>query len=221
MDYLYNFTLPPALRHLPASVSSTVNMPSLYASLRSLPVFCLALFSPSQRVLGGSPPTCSNPQTSCQNTTAVQDTCCFNAPGGQLLQTQFWDTAPATGPSNHWTIHGLWPDHCDGTFDANCDAARAYTNITQILQAAGQTSLLSYMNTYWKDVNGNDESFWEHEWGKHGTCISTLDPKCYTSYTPQEEVVAFFQKTVDLFKTLDSYTVTPQLTIPLVSKPQR
>ena len=207
MDHLYNLTLPAALRHLSASISSTANMPSLYASLRSLPFFSLALLSPSQRVLGGSPPTCSNPQTSCQNTTAVQDTCCFNAPGGQLLQTQFWDTAPATGPSNHWTIHGLWPDHCDGTFDANCDAARAYTNITQILQAAGQTSLLSYMNTYWKDVNGNDESFWEHEWGKHGTCISTLNPKCYTSYTPQEEVVAFFQKTVDLFKTLDSYSV--------------
>jgi hypothetical protein len=24
------------------------------------------------------------------------------------LQTQFWDTDPVTGPSNSWTIHGLW-----------------------------------------------------------------------------------------------------------------
>lgn len=61
------------------------------------------------------------------------------------------------------------------------------------------------MNTYWKDYQGNDESFWEHEWGKHGTCISTLEPSCYTGYSPQEEVVDYFQKTVDLFKTLDSY----------------
>lgn len=61
------------------------------------------------------------------------------------------------------------------------------------------------MNTYWKDYQGNDESFWEHEWGKHGTCISTLEPSCYTGYAPQEEVVDYFQKTVDLFKTLDSY----------------
>ena len=182
-------------------------MPSLYASLRTLPAFSLALLSPSQHVLGGSPPSCVNPQISCQNTTAVQDTCCFNAPGGQLLQTQFWDAVPATGPVDHWTVHGLWPDRCDGTYEANCDAARAYTNITQILQAAGQTALLDYMNTYWKDYQGNDESFWEHEWGKHGTCISTLEPKCYTSYTPQQEVVAYFQKTVDLFKTLDSYAV--------------
>lgn len=166
----------------------------------------LLLLSSSKQALGGSPPTCTNPQTSCQNTTVVQDTCCFNAPGGQLLQTQFWDASPATGPTNSWTIHGLWPDHCDGTFDATCDPNRQYTNITAILTAAGQTSLLSYMNTYWKNNAGTDESFWEHEWGKHGTCISTLEPDCYTNYVPQEEVVDFFTKTVSLFQSLPSYT---------------
>lgn len=63
------------------------------------------------------------------------------------------------------------------------------------------------MNTYWKDESGNDESFWEHEWSKHGTCISTLEPSCYTKYTPQEEVVEYFNRTVELFKTLPTYTV--------------
>ncbi|MDI1484887.1 MAG: Ribonuclease T2 precursor (RNase T2) [Ramalina farinacea] len=182
-------------------------MPSLHATLRSASKYALPfLFTSPSTILAGSPPTCSNPQTSCMNTTAVADTCCFNAPGGQLLQTQFWDYSPPTGPSNSWTIHGLWPDHCDGTYDANCDASRAYTNISAIISAAGATDLLSYMNTYWKDYQGNDESFWEHEWGKHGTCISTLEPGCYTDYVPQQEVVDFFQKTVDLFKTLPSYT---------------
>ena len=99
------------------------------------------------------------------------------------------------------------PDHCDGTFDANCDASREYTNISSIISAAGQQNLLNYMNMYWKDYQGNDESFWEHEWDKHRTCISTLRPSCYTNYVPQEEVVDFFQKTVDLFKTLNSYQV--------------
>ena len=102
------------------------------------------------------------------------------------------------------TIHR--PDHCDGTFDSNCDASRAYTNITAILTAAGQTDLLSYMNTYWISDTGTNEAFWEHEWGKHGTCISTLEPDCYTSYTPQEEVVDFFNEVVTLFKSLPSYT---------------
>lgn len=64
------------------------------------------------------------------------------------------------------------------------------------------------MDTYWVSNDGTAESFWEHEWGKHGTCISTLDPDCYTNYTPQEEVVDFFVETVALFKTLNTYSVS-------------
>lgn len=99
------------------------------------------------------------------------------------------------------------PDNCDGTYEANCDPAREYTNIRQIISDAGATDLLSYMNAYWKDYQGDDESFWSHEWGKHGTCISTLETSCYTNYVPKEEVVAYFQKAVDLFKALPSYQV--------------
>lgn len=146
MDHVHNVSFLSSLPSLRSAFSS-VSMPSLYNSLRTLSNVALAQFavSPYATILGGSPPVCTNPQISCQNSTAVQDTCCFNAPGGQLLQTQFWDYSPPTGPTNSWTIHGLWPDHCDGTYDANCDATRAYTNITQILQAAGATDLLSYM----------------------------------------------------------------------------
>lgn len=93
----------------------------------------------------------------------------------------------------------------DGTYESNCDASRAYTNITQILQAAAP-STLQYMQTYWKDNTGNDETFWEHEWGKHGTCISTLKPSCYTNYQPTQEAVDFFKRTVSLFQTLPSYS---------------
>ncbi len=100
-------------------------------------------------------------------------------------------------------IHPLTPG--DGTYDSSCDSSRAYTNITQILQA-GAPSTLSYMQTYWKDYTGNDETFWEHEWGKHGTCISTLKPSCYTNYQPTQEAVDFFSKTVSLFQTLPSYS---------------
>jgi hypothetical protein len=53
-------------------------------------------------VLAGTPVTCLNPQLSCQNTTTVADLCCFNAPGGQLLQTQFWDTCKSL--CRHWKV---------------------------------------------------------------------------------------------------------------------
>ena len=63
------------------------------------------------------------------------------------------------------------------------------------------------MDEYWVDINGDNESFWAHEWGKHGTCINTIDPECYKGYTAQEEVGDFFEKVVDLFKGLDTYKV--------------
>jgi ribonuclease T2 len=154
----------------------------------------------------GTPKSCPKPLgLSCHNTTKVADLCCFNAPGGQLLQTQFWDTDPATGPADSWTLHGLWPDRCDGTYDQYCDKSREYANITDILQSFGEDDLLTYMDTYWKDYQGDDESFWEHEWQKHGTCISTLEPECYKGYESTQEAVDYFTKAVELFKTLPTY----------------
>ncbi|KAL7783650.1 ribonuclease T2 [Trichoderma ceciliae] len=146
----------------------------------------------------------ANSPLSCHNTTAVVDTCCFNYPGGELLLTQFWDTNPSTGPNDSWTIHGLWPDNCDGSFEQSCDSSRAYTNITAILQKTASCTL-TYMQTYWKDNQGNDESFWEHEFSKHGTCISTLNPECYPDYQPTQEVPDFFKRAVNLFQNLPSY----------------
>ncbi|CAI6339092.1 unnamed protein product [Periconia digitata] len=218
------FSAAPPASSLPATSSSLLGsetMPSL-PSVRSLSKLAFGgaqvLLGGGQTVLGGTPATCANPQLSCHNTTIVEDLCCFNAPGGQMLQTQFWDTNPPTGPSDSWTLHGLWPDRCDGTYDANCDSSRAYKNISAIIKDFGKTELLDYMSTYWKDYNGDDETFWQHEWAKHGTCISTLEPDCYSEHKPTEEVVDYFQKAADLFKSLPSYqwlaeaSITPSTT---------
>jgi ribonuclease T2 len=96
------------------------------------------------------------------------------------------------------------PDNCDGSYSQYCDASREYTNITAILQKAAPCTL-TYMQTYWKDYLGNDESFWEHEFGKHATCISTLNPECYADYQPTQEVPDFFKRAVSLFQSLPSY----------------
>jgi ribonuclease T2 len=57
----------------------------------------------------GNPRSCpADMPLSCQNSTVVDDTCCFNYPGGLVLLTQFWDTKPATGPVDSWTAHGFW-----------------------------------------------------------------------------------------------------------------
>ncbi|RDA84371.1 hypothetical protein CP532_2575 [Ophiocordyceps camponoti-leonardi (nom. inval.)] len=142
---------------------------------------------------------------SCHNSSAVEDTCCF-IPAGQLLQTQFWDVNPATGPADSWTIHGLWPDNCDGSYPASCDSSRGDYDIRSVLQDGRQSDTLAYMERYWKDYKGDDDDLWSHEWAKHGTCVSTLDPSCFGSdYKRADEAVAYFARTVALFRTLPTH----------------
>ncbi|KAF7596425.1 ribonuclease T2-like [Aspergillus hancockii] len=150
---------------------------------------------------------CPKAELSCQTPYNGQDKCCFNYPGGQMLQTQFWDADPAIGPAHSWTIHGLWPDHCNGGFDQFCDKSRRYSNISLILTDSGRGDLLDEMRTFWKDYKGDDPTLWEHEWNKHGTCISTIEPHCYEDYYPQQDVVDYFDKTVELFHQLPTHEI--------------
>ncbi|OJD27855.1 ribonuclease T2 [Blastomyces percursus] len=77
-----------------------------------------------------------------------QRICCFNSPGGLPLLTQFWDTDPVTRSADSWTIHGLWPDNCDGSYEQDCDKSREYSNITAIVEARGRTQALNDVNTF-------------------------------------------------------------------------
>jgi ribonuclease T2 len=63
------------------------------------------------------------------------------------------------------------------------------------------------MSEYWKDYRGDDAHLWQHEWEKHGTCVSTLETHCYEDYIPQQEVVDYFDKSVEVFKQVPSYEV--------------
>lgn len=101
---------------LQSAISKSLNMPSISTLIRTSfltvqAVLATTLQSPVRRfstVDLAASESCPHPQLSCHNTTVVKNLCCFNAPGGSLLQTQFWDTNPVTGPEDSWTIHGLW-----------------------------------------------------------------------------------------------------------------
>lgn len=46
----------------------------------------------------------------------------------------------------------------------------------------------------------------KHEWSSHGTCYSTLKPKCLPDGSPRgTEAVYFFKRVVELFKQLPTY----------------
>ena len=71
------------------------------------------------------------------------------------------------------------------------------------------------MLEYWLPNRGSAESFWMHEWNKHGTCINTLSPRCYSDvsdddegaedYKTGQEVVDYFTRAVRLFTQLDTF----------------
>ncbi|KAJ7700505.1 ribonuclease [Mycena rosella] len=152
---------------------------------------------------------CSSTEpASCTNTSAVSDLCCFQAPG----------VHPATGPDDSWTIHGLWPDHCDGTFDSTCDASRAYTDLGGLLTAQGSDDTLDFMNTFWKDNNGNDESFWEHGQPLYSVftlsqalLLSTLNVECLPIGSPTGAEAVIYLNTVALptYQWLAAAGITP------------
>jgi len=92
-----------------------------------------------------------------------------------------------------------------GTWDQFCDPSREVTNVTQILQGLGEYQLLQEMNNVWPNDQGTVDSFWAHEWNKHGTCFSTFQPQCYTKYTKHQEVADFYRMTIDFYHKYNVY----------------
>ncbi|CAE7185265.1 unnamed protein product [Rhizoctonia solani] len=82
-----------------------------------------------------------------------------------------------------------------------------------------QRDLLSYMKTYWKDINGDDESFWEARITSSSPVLfveipcelgadsvpSTLKPACISSSVRGQDAIYYFNRVVNLFKTLTTY----------------
>lgn len=111
-----------------------------------------------------------------------------------------------------FTIHGLWNDFCNGSYGQYCDPSLeiydATDNITHVMiDVFGEQELYTYMTQHWiNNVKSNVESersiaLWEHEYNKHGTCMNTLLPECFTGdYTRFENVIAFYKKVVELHK---------------------
>ncbi|KAI0598892.1 ribonuclease T2 family protein [Biscogniauxia sp. FL1348] len=188
---------------LPSSVFEHTNP----ADSSNAPAGAVAAGLTPYNPLSGSPTCPVDSPISCNNKTATADSCCFVYPGGRLLLTQFWDEeAHVGGAEEDWTLHGLWPDLCDGSFDQFCGMAPKFNNITEVLEQYDQGELVEYMNRYWVAKYGTNDHLWAHEYNKHATCVNTLAPSCYgDAYKPGMEVVDYFARAFALFRTLDTY----------------
>lgn len=90
--------------------------------------------------------------------------------------------------SEQWLIHGLWPNFEDGTWPQFCCP-------TDPFDVSKVKSLESQLNANWKNLEYGKtaESFWAHEWNKHGTC-SSQNSKLVGE-------LGFFNSTLNLYNT--------------------
>ncbi|CDH53821.1 ribonuclease t2 [Lichtheimia corymbifera JMRC:FSU:9682] len=142
------------------------------------------------------------------------DSCC-TPENGLLVHVQQW--SPGYGPSDAFTLHGLWPDTCNGGIpgsgDSGCDSSRNYDDVGSIIKEK-DSSLYNSMNTYWPSNKGDNSEFWTHEWNKHGTCVTTLDPECYgDSYQKNDDVVDYFHQALDLRSKYDLHAILSKASI--------
>eukprot|EP00457_Paulinella_chromatophora_P005977 gb/GEZN01005995.1/.p1 GENE.gb/GEZN01005995.1/~~gb/GEZN01005995.1/.p1 ORF type:complete len:301 (+),score=30.19 gb/GEZN01005995.1/:117-1019(+) len=75
----------------------------------------------------------------------------------------------------NFTVHGLWPQYVsnvNGYWWPQCCPSPYGSTLSQ----ETVKSLFDPLHLFWPDVNGvpwpeyNSSNFWDHEWGKHGTC---------------------------------------------------
>lgn len=96
---------------------------------------------------------------------------------GCIKPQEFWGTS--------FTMHGLWPQYSAGGYPHDCSTESFDRSIPRKVGWDDMTQ-------YWPDVEYVEfspkyDSFWEHEWTKHGTC-SGLSQQDY------------FQSTINLIK---------------------
>jgi ribonuclease T2 len=97
----------------------------------------------------------------------------------------------------------MWPERNDNSWPQFC-SGNSYS-------AGAISSIRGEMDTYWPNLqsHGTSDSFWKHEWEKHGTCAAD------GSMPGISDELSFFQYALDIHssmpyaKTLAAYGVVP------------
>lgn len=99
-----------------------------------------------------------------------------------------------------WLVHGLWPTKSGTNGPNNCNSSIHFD--PDQLQP-----MIDDLNNYWTNIEGNTKvnSFWSHEWNKHGTCASSL-PLLNSVYN-------YFHQGLDLHKEYDILSILSESNI--------
>ncbi|MCQ2819981.1 MAG: hypothetical protein MJ252_22165 [archaeon] len=91
-------------------------------------------------------------------------------------------------PKYQMNIHGLWPSMLSGETLPDCNQDKEIPIV-----AKENSTVFQFMRKYWPSLKGEDETFWGHEYNKHGYCYNMR-----YDYTP-EDYEKYFQKATTVF----------------------
>ena len=94
-------------------------------------------------------------------------------------------------PKNIWTIHGLWPNYKNGTIPKWCNGKNDID-----IEIKNQ-SLYDYMVHYWPGLMSTNESFWGHEYNRHGYCYNQRNNINVYDYE------TYFLKAIEIYQKYD------------------
>lgn len=80
-----------------------------------------------------------------------------------------------------FSIHGLWPQYSLNSYPTFCRPVN--------FKMTALESITDKLNKYWHSNRGDNETFWRHEYEKHGSCM----------FVPIDEY-NYFKKTIDLYE---------------------
>ena len=90
-------------------------------------------------------------------------------------------------PADTWTIHGLWPTYDNNSWPEFCCFDRHFR--VKDLEPIRDQMLRDWPNL---EPKRTEDSLWQHEWAKHGTCTKTKQ-------------IDFFNTTLNLYKDFPIY----------------
>jgi ribonuclease T2 len=89
-------------------------------------------------------------------------------PGFCIGQTYPGCASPLEYWKNNFTIHGLWPQYDTTGYPSSCTNEPFNSSIP--IEVGLDTMVMRWPDVKYDVNNPNYDSFWEHEWTKHGTC---------------------------------------------------
>ncbi|ULT87718.1 hypothetical protein L3Y34_007116 [Caenorhabditis briggsae] len=90
-----------------------------------------------------------------------------------------------------WSIHGLWPNYENGSYPQNCHGTPKHFE-EDLIKSIEERLVSVWPNLYPKKTI---QSFWKHEYDKHGTCAQS--EKLF------ESELAYFTEVMNVFDAID------------------